>query len=430
VKALDIIDEVIALIRGSKTTDEARKGLIEKLGFSEPQAQAILDMRLQRLTGLEREKLETELAQLLSDIERFQSILGNPKILDAVIKEELLDLKKRFGDERKTEIIEAFEELSLEDLIPESDIVVVLSQDGYLKRKDLEEYSLQGRGGKGRKGATLQEEDEIALVAVTETHQDIYLFTSMGRVFALRGYMIPESKSGRGKMVNRFIALEEGERVVAMHGRAVEGAQYAFFITKKGTAKRLDLSELKNLTRAGRRVLGLDEGDEIAQIVLTSGEDHLLIVTAQGQALRVEESEFRPMGRAARGVRGIRLAKGDYVIGCDRVFDNRWPLLLSEKGVGKRTHYDEFMLRHRGGLGVKVMNLSEKTGLIVGCWSVAEEDEIIAITSRGRMIRLAVAETPVLGRTARGSIMVRLDEGDTVADASVVSTTEDGDTSI
>ncbi len=430
VKALDIIDEVIALIRGSKTTDEARKGLIEKLGFSEPQAQAILDMRLQRLTGLEREKLETELAQLLSDIERFQSILGNPKILDSVIKEELLDLKKRFGDERKTEIIEAFEELSLEDLIPESDIVVVLSQDGYLKRKDLEEYSLQGRGGKGRKGATLQEEDEIALVAVTETHQDIYLFTSMGRVFALRGYMIPESKSGRGKMVNRFIALEEGERVVAMHGRAVEGAQYAFFITKKGTAKRLDLSELKNLTRAGRRVLGLDEGDEIAQIVLTSGEDHLLIVTAQGQALRVEESEFRPMGRAARGVRGIRLAKGDYVIGCDRVFDNRWPLLLSEKGVGKRTHYDEFMLRHRGGLGVKVMNLSEKTGLIVGCWSVAEEDEIIAITSRGRMIRLAVAETPVLGRTARGSIMVRLDEGDTVADASVVSTTEDGDTSI
>lgn len=430
VKALDIIDEVIALIRGSKTTDEARKGLIEKLGFSELQAQAILDMRLQRLTGLEREKLETELAQLLSDIERFQSILGNPKILDAVIKEELLDLKKRFGDERKTEIIEAFEELSLEDLIPESDIVVVLSQDGYLKRKDLEEYSLQGRGGKGRKGATLQEEDEIALVAVTETHQDIYLFTSMGRVFALRGYMIPESKSGRGKMVNRFIALEEGERVVAMHGRAVEGAQYAFFITKKGTAKRLDLSELKNLTRAGRRVLGLDEGDEIAQIVLTSGEDHLLIVTAQGQALRVEESEFRPMGRAARGVRGIRLAKGDYVIGCDRVFDNRWPLLLSEKGVGKRTHYDEFMLRHRGGLGVKVMNLSEKTGLIVGCWSVAEEDEIIAITSRGRMIRLAVAETPVLGRTAMGSIMVRLDEGDTVADASVVSTTEDGDTSI
>ncbi|HCA40707.1 MAG TPA: DNA gyrase subunit A, partial [Aminobacterium sp.] len=157
---------------------------------------------------------------------------------------------------------------------------------------------------------------------------------------------------------------------------------------------------------------------------------HLLIVTAQGQALRVEESEFRPMGRAARGVRGIRLAKGDYVIGCDRVFDNRWPLLLSEKGVGKRTRYDEFMLRHRGGLGVKVMNLSEKTGLIVGCWSVAEEDEIIAITSRGRMIRLAVAETPVLGRTAMGSIMVRLDEGDTVADASVVSTTEDGDTSI
>ncbi|ADE56397.1 MULTISPECIES: DNA gyrase subunit A [Aminobacterium] len=426
VKALDIIDEVIALIRGSATTEEAKEGLISKLDFSEAQAQAILEMRLQRLTGLEREKLEAELAQLLSDIERYQTILGNPKVLDSVIKEELLEVKRRFGNERKTEIIDAVEDVSIEDLIPESDIVVVLSRDGYLRRKDLQEYTLQGRGGKGRKGTALQEEDEVALVAVTSTHRDIYLFTSKGRVLALKGYVIPESKTGRGKLINRFVALEEGERVVTMHGRAVDGAKYAFFITLRGTAKRLDLSELENLTRAGRRVMGLDEGDEISQIVLTSGDDHLLIVTAQGQALRTHESEFRPMGRTARGVRGIRLRKNDYVIGCDVVANGRWPLLLSENGFGKRTKYDEFSLRHRGGSGVIVMNLSDRTGLIVGCWSVAEGDEIVAITSRGRMIRLAVSESPVLGRTAMGSIMMRLDEGDTVATASVVST-EDGE---
>ncbi|MPM99492.1 DNA gyrase subunit A [bioreactor metagenome] len=215
--------------------------------------------------------------------------------------------------------------------------------------------------------------------------------------------------------------------MVTMHGRAVEGAEYAFFITKNGTAKRLDLSELKNLTRAGRRVLGLDEGDEIAEIVLTSGDDHLLIVTAQGQALRVHESEFRPMGRMARGVRAMRLGQGDYVIGCDVVAEGRWPLLLSEKGVGKRTRYEEFALRHRGGSGVIVMNLSEKTGMIVGCWSVAEDDEIMAITSRGRIIRLAVSDTPVLGRTAMGSIIMRLDEGDILANASVVNTKEGED---
>ena len=420
VKALDIIDQVIATIRAAQTTQEAREGLVDILGFSELQAQAILEMRLQRLTGLEREKLDAELAALLADIERFRSILGNAKILDGVIKDELSLLRKKFGSPRRTEIIDSYEEVSIEDLIPEEDIVVILSKDGYLRRKSLDEYVPQARGGKGRKGAALQDEDEIAVFAVTNTHKDIYLFTSSGRVLAIRGHMIPESRSGKGKLVGKLVPLEDGETVVSMYGRSLEGKSYLFFATKNGIAKRLQLSEILRINRGGKRVLTLDEGDEIAQVRLTSGDDELLFMTAAGQALRVPEQEFRAMGRAARGVKGIRLAKDDSVISCEVVNKERHALVISEKGVAKRTSFEEFTLHHRGGSGVKAMNLGRKTGMLVGSWSVAEEDEIMAITARGRIIRVAVSEIPVLSRTAMGSITVRLDGGDSVADVSVV----------
>lgn len=420
VKALDIIDQVIATIRAAQTTQEAREGLVDTLGFSELQAQAILEMRLQRLTGLEREKLDAELAALLADIERFRSILGNAKILDGVIKDELSLLRKKFGSPRRTEIIDSYEEVSVEDLIPEEDIVVILSKDGYLRRKSLDEYVPQARGGKGRKGAALQDEDEIAVFAVTNTHKDIYLFTSSGRVLAIRGHMIPESRSGKGKLVGKLVPLEDGETVVSMYGRSLEGKSYLFFATKNGIAKRLQLSEILRINRGGKRVLTLDEGDEIAQVRLTSGDDELLFMTAAGQALRVPEQEFRAMGRAARGVKGIRLSKDDSVISCEVVNKERHALVISEKGVAKRTSFEEFTLHHRGGSGVKAMNLGRKTGMLVGSWSVAEEDEIMAITARGRIIRVAVSEIPVLSRTAMGSITVRLDGGDSVADVSVV----------
>ncbi|NLK18229.1 MAG: DNA gyrase subunit A [Synergistaceae bacterium] len=427
VKALDIIDEVIALIRSARTAQEAKEGLVSRLGFTDIQAQAILDMRLQRLTGLEREKLETELAALFADIERFRTILGSPRALDGVISEELSEVKRKFGDERKTQILDKYEEVVEEDLIPENDIVVMLSKDGYMRRKDLDEYSPQARGGKGRKGTGLQSEDEIALVAVTNTHKDIYLFTSSGRALAIRGHMIPESKTGKGRLIGRLVPLDEGEQVVSMYGRSLEGMSYVFFITKKGISKRLPLSEIERLNRAGRRVLNLDEGDEIAQVRITSGEDELLITTAGGQGLRISEKEFRPMGRAARGVIGIRLSDGDKVISCEVVTEGRLALVISERGVAKRTKFDEFALRHRGGMGVKAMNVGEKTGLLVGCRAVADDEEIMAITSRGRIIRVAVKEIPVLSRTAMGSITVRLDEGDSVADVSVVSPDECGE---
>ena len=424
VKALDMIDRVIALIRGAQTVQEAREGLVQKLTFTEIQAQAILDMRLQRLTGLEREKLESELALLFADIERFQTILGNRAALDAVIKEELFELKKKFGDPRRTEIIDNYEEVSMEDLIPETDIVVILSKDGYLRRKDLEEYSLQGRGGKGRKGAGLQEEDEIALVAVTSTHKDVYLFTSAGRALGMRGHMIPESRTGKGKLISRLIPLEEGEQVVSMYGSSLEGKSFVFFATKYGIAKRLPISEILRLNRAGKRVLTLDEGDEISKVRLTTGTDELLFMTAGGQGLRTMEDEFRPMGRTARGVRAIRLAPGDEVISCEVVSPDRLAMVMSEKGVAKRTRFDEFTLRHRGGSGVKAMNIGKRTGRLIGSWAIAEDDEIIAITARGRMIRLAASEIPQLSRTAAGSIAVRLDEGDLVADGSIVCSDE------
>lgn len=420
VKALDMIDQVIILIRSASDTPAARQGLVEELGFSELQAQAILEMRLQKLTGLERKKLEDELAGLLADIERYNTILGNPEILDKVVEDEFREVRKRFADVRRTEIVDSVEEVSLEDLIPEQEIVVVLSHDNYLRRMPLQDYKCQLRGGKGVKGATPKGEDEIAEVTVTTTHRDLRLFTTKGRVFGLKGYVLPEPKTGKGKHVTHFISLEENERVVAIRGSLMTDSRFVFFITRKGIAKRLPVSELENLTKAGRRVLGLSEGDEIAQVNFTSGDDDLILTTSQGQALRVPEGEFRAMGRQARGVKGIRLADEDFVVGCDVVSGGRNMLCLSERGLGKKARYDDFTAHHRGGGGVRAMKLGERTGLIVGTWGVNDSDELIIISSKGRMVRMAVSDIPLLGRTATGSIVVRLDEGDSVADVSVV----------
>jgi DNA gyrase subunit A len=439
VKALDIIDEVIALIRGAQTASAAKEGLVDRLAFSEIQAQAILEMRLQRLTGLEREQLHEELRQILADIKEYRKILGDAGILDGVIRSELAEIGGRFGDDRRTEIIDNYEEATDEDLIPESDIVVVLSRDGFLRRQDLESYTLQGRGGKGRKGAFVHEEDAIAMVSVTHTHRELYFFTTRGRVMTLRGHMVPETKTGKGKQIAKLMPLEKDEQVVALYGGELAGLNHAFFITRDGVAKRIELSELADSNRP-RRVITLDEGDEIAQVRLTTGKDDLLLMTAEAQALRVSEEEFRSMGRSARGVRAMRLAPGDVIISCDvvgrpqevtaaGVFQNGEShiLILSERGVGKRSRFEEFTPHHRGGAGVRSMHLGPKTGRLIGCWAVREQDEIIVITTRGRMIRVAVQETPILSRTAMGNITVRLDDGDLVADCSIVRMNEDAE---
>ncbi|HCD71852.1 DNA gyrase subunit A [Thermovirga lienii] len=424
-KAIDMIDEVIALIKGSKDTAEARAGLIEQFGFTEAQAQAILDMRLQRLTGLEKYRLEEELAGLLADISRYESILSSAAVLDEVVKEELLEVKTKFADKRRTEIMSAEEDVEFEDLIPEEEIVVILSRDGYIKRMPLQTYRCQGRGGKGVKGATPKSGDEAAIITVSSTHRDIFLFASRGRVYAIKGHVLPEPKVGKGRLVSNYINLDANESIVAVADSKLKGAKYVFFITEKGTAKRLPAEELVNLTRAGRIVLSLGEGDKIARVRFTSGEDELLFVTAHGKALRVKEDEFRPMGRQAKGVRGIRLASGDIVVGCDVIKEGKQTFLVSAKGVGKRTEYSEFTCHHRGSGGVKAMSISDKTGLLVGSWSLAPEDEVMLMTSMGRVIRLDAKDISILSRVATGYRVVKLEEGDEVADVSVIHGNED-----
>jgi len=424
-KAIDMIDEVIALIRGSKDTSEAREGLIGQFGFSEAQAQAILDMRLQRLTGLEKHRLEEELAGLLADISRYESILSNVAVLDGVVKEELLDVKAKFADKRRTEIMNTEEDVEFEDLIPEEEIVVALSRDGYIKRMPLQSYRCQGRGGKGVKGATPKSGDEAAIITVSSTHRDIFLFTSRGRVYAIKGYILPEPKVGKGRLISNYLSLDANEKIVAVADSKLKGAKFVFFITEKGTAKRLPAEELVNLTRAGRIVLSLSEGDKIARVRFTSGNDELLFVTAKGKALRVKEEEFRPMGRQARGVRGIRLAQGDFVVGCDVIKEDKHTFLVSTKGVGKKTDYSEFTCHHRGSGGVKAMSISDKTGTLVGSWSLSPEDEVILMTNMGRVIRLDAKDISLLGRTATGYRVVKLEEGDEVADVSVIHSNED-----
>jgi DNA gyrase subunit A len=420
VKALDIIDEVISTIRSSQTTAEAKDSLVSKLGFSEIQAQAILEMRLQRLTGLERDKLNEELAQLKASIMELRGILADAKLLDGVIKKELIEIREKFGDERRTEIVSDHDEnISIEAFIPKNDIVVVLSKDGYLRRKNLGEYQTQARGGKGRKGAVIQEEDAVASVTVTHTHNDVWFFTCKGRILTLKGHLIPETKTGKGKLISRILPLEEGERVVELHGGELNDLNFGFFITSNGIAKRLEMSEMSDSSRP-RRVITLDDGDEIAQVRLTSGENDLLLMTEKAQCLRVSEKEFRAMGRVARGVIGMRLAGGDKVISCDVVDDSRQVLVISEKGVGKRSSFSEYTAHHRGTSGVRAMLLGAKTGKLIGCWSVGEHDEIMAITARGRIIRVATSNVRLLSRMAQGSITMRLDEGDSVVDCSVV----------
>ncbi len=424
-RALDVIDEVIKIIRGSDNAATARNNLVEGLGFSEIQAQAILDMRLQRLTGLEREKLDSEMRQLIMDIERYRSILGSQALLDSVVKDELVEIRRQYTDKRRTDIENSVDEVADEDLIPEEDIVVALSHDGYIRRMPLQDYRVQSRGGKGVKGVATKAEDEISILAITSTHATLNLFTTKGRVFGVRGFSLPEPKTGKGKLIGSIITLEKDERVVAIKDRRLEGAKYIFFVTRNGTAKRMPVEELDGLTRAGRRVLGLVDDDNIARVRVTSGSDELLLTTALGQTLRVSEEEFRPLGRQAQGVRGIKLDDGDEVVGCDIVTEGRQVLVISEQGIGKRTPYGEFTEHHRAGYGVRAMKLSDKTGKLIGAWGVADDEEIVVISSKGRMVRIYTKEVSSLSRTATGYKIVRLDEGDTVADVSIVRAEEE-----
>ena len=425
-KALANIEQVIRTIRATNNAAEAKANLQSILEFSEAQAQAILDMRLQRLTGLERSKLDEEQAKILGDIATYHGILGDRKTLDNVIRTELQDLAARFGDKRRTEILDDVEETTTEDLIPEEDIVITLSKDGLIKRQPVDFYRVQAQGGKGRRGANIQEDDSVAMLCVTNTHRDLYFFTNFGRIMSLKGHEVPEARSGRGRPVYKLLPLDilRGEKIVNIADGGNSDWRYAFFITRYGIAKRLTFEDLKYTNRA-KRVMSLDNGDEIAQVCLTTGKDDLLIVTRHGQALRVSEGEFRAMGRSARGVIAIVLKDGDKVLSCDVVNDSKKILVISKYGIGKRLEFSSFMPHHRSTGGIRIMELNERTGRLSVSLAVRDADEIMVISSRGRIIRMPVNSIVTMKRHSVGAIIVRLDEGDSVADCSIIKTNED-----
>ncbi len=412
--ALDNIDEVIRIIRSSRATQDAKDALMEKFGLSERQAQAILDMRLARLTGLEREKIEQEHAELQKLIAYYREVLQNERMLLEIIKTEILEIKEKYADPRRTEISSLEGEIDMLDLIQEEDMVITLTHYGYVKRLPKATYRAQKRGGKGVVGATTREEDFVEQIFVTSTHDPIMFFTNRGRAYQINCYEIPEAgRTARGTAMVNLLQLEGGEKVTAMLPVPQEkvAGHYLVMATRFGTIKRTELSEFTNLRRSGLIAVVLREEDELIAVRLTDGSYDLLLGTRQGMAIRFPESELRPIGRAAMGVRSIDLAEGDQVVDMSLVEEDGDMLAITENGYGKRTSVEEYRVQSRAGKGIKAMNLTEKTGLLVGQMPVLGDEDILLITDDGTVIRTPVDAIPVLGRNTQGVRVMRVQEG-------------------
>lgn len=426
--ALDHIDEVIKVIRGSQSSDEAQTNLMSKFGLSEIQARAILAMQLRALTGLERKKIEDELAELRKLIAELESILADEQRILSVIKEELLEMKKAYADERRTKIIgQELGKFSDEELIPDEQVVVTITTENYIKRSLVSEYRRQNRGGKGKRGMTTKEEDVIDKLVTASTHDWLLLFTNKGRVFRLKVHEVPASGlTAKGVAVVNLIQLQPEEHVTSMikidKSRGDDG--YLFMITTHGTVKKTPIADYNNIRTSGLIAIKLDDGDELRWIHLSSGKDEVIISTAFGQAIRFSETDARSMGRSARGVRGIRLRPGDRVVGADLVDDNRQLLVLSKSGYGKLTKVSNFPAHKRGGVGIKAAVVNTKTGDLVSVHSIAPDmPEILVISTKGQAIRIGLKDIPVLGRTTQGVRIMRLNGDDSVASVGLVSET-------
>ena len=414
--AQDNIDEVIKIIRSSY--DNAKENLMQRFGLDDVQAQAILDMRLKALQGLDREKLQTEYKELEEKIAYFLRILSDEGLVKSILKEELTAIADKFGDDRKTEIQDVEDELDIEDLIEEEQCVFTLTENGYIKRTPVSEYAAQSKGGMGKKGITTRDEDTVVDVFTASTHDYILFFTDTGKVYRKKGYQIPESgKAAKGVNIVNIIQVETGERVQAMlHFRETGDEElYLFMTTRNGTVKRLEVSALKNLRNNGIRALTLDEGDELISVTETRGHDRVLIATHDGQAVCFDETDVRAMGRTAVGVRGIRLREGDYVIGAARADADKTVLSITENGYGKRTPIEEYRVTGRGGLGVKNYMVTDKTGDVVGMKVVDGTEDLLLVTAAGILIRTPVENIRVAGRATQGVIVMRFkEEGDRV----------------
>ena len=414
--ALDNIDEVINIIRNSKTTELAKNSLIEVFGLSDKQASAILEMRLRRLTGLERDKIEEEYAELMKQIEYLNSILASEEKLLGVIKEELLEIKNKYNDERRTQIESVMNEIDIEDLIQEEEVVITLTHTGYIKRIPADTYSAQKRGGKGIQAMSTKEDDFVEHVMVTSTHSDILFFTNRGRVYKLRAYQIPEAgRTAKGTNVINLIQIEQEERietVLSIRDNNKEG--FLFMATKQGRVKKTPIEEFKNLRKGGLIALTLRDGDELLKVKVTHGDANIMIVTKDGYALKFNEKDVRAMGRLASGVRAMKLRENDIAVCMDIAVDEEKLLVVSENGYGKRTSVSEYKVQQRGGLGLITYKINDKTGKLAGATICKEDDELMLINSSGIAIRMNVSDISVNGRATMGVRLMKTKEEEKV----------------
>jgi len=431
--ALDNLNKVIKIIREAKDVDTARQALMDNFGLTKIQAQAILDMKLQQLTGLERKKIEEEYLNLIKTIEKLKLILADPKRVLNIIEEELLELKNKYGDERRTKIVAQIVELEIEDLIPEEEVVVTISYAGYVKRMPLSTYRAQRRGGKGVTGMTTREEDFVENLFVTNTHFYFLLFTNKGRVYWIRTYEISEaSRISKGKAIINLVQLslmeEKITAAIPIRSFEEEKETYLLMCTKRGTVKKTPLSEYAHPRKGGIIALGLKSGDSLIGVKPTDGKQEVVIATKQGMAIRFKEEEVRLMGRSAHGVRGIRLNKGDEVVGMETVLPEDTFLTATENGYGKRSEVGKYRLQSRGGKGVINIKTTERNGIVVGIKKAKDEDDLMLMTEKGMTIRLPVKDVSVIGRNVQGVRLLRLDEGDKLAAIAHVVKEEENNT--
>ena len=426
-KALDNIDEVIRIIRGSENTQVAKARLMERFELSDAQAQAIVDMRLRTLTGLEREKLEAEYKELMDRIRRLEAILADRNLLLRVIREEILAISEKYGDERKTAI--GFDEfdISMEDMIPNENTVITMTKLGYIKRMTVDNFRSQNRGGKGIKGMQTIEDDYIDELLMTTTHHYLMFFTNMGKVYRLKAYEIPEAgRTARGTAIINLLQLQAGEKITAVLSlKDYSQGQYLFMATKSGIVKKTPIQDYANVRKTGLAAISLKDDDELIEVKFTDNKKDIILVTKYGQCIRFKDTDVRSTGRVSMGVRGINLSDGDEIIGMQLCSQGDYLLIVSEKGMGKRTSMSEFSVQNRGGKGVKCYKNTEKTGNVVGVKAVNDDNEVMMITTEGIIIRIACSDISILGRITSGVKLMNLDEKVSVASIAKVREKED-----
>ncbi len=425
--AIDNLDEVISIIRGSRTEAQAKERLCERFGLSDRQAQAIVDMKLGRLTGLEREKLEQELREIMEKIQYYRNVLADESLLLGIIKDELSEIKRKYGDERRTEITADQDDIDLEDLIQEEESVITLTHFGYIKRLPCDTYKSQKRGGRGVTALSTREEDFVERLFITSTHHYILFFTSKGRVFRLKAYQIPEAgRQAKGTAIVNLLELGSDEKVTAVIPIAeYKEGLYLIMATREGFVKKTDLMQYDNIRRGGLMAVALRDNDELIDVRLTDGEKDIILVTREGMSIRFQESDVRPLGRVAQGVKGITLDEGDYVVGMGTSREDSTLLVVTENGFGKRTELEEYKTQTRGGKGILTYRVTEKTGKVAGIKLVHETDEIMLISSDGTIIRMEVAGISILGRATQGVTLMRMSEGNRVVSIARIDTEEE-----